>query len=82
VLTFYGALVVLAVLAGAALIPPGELEQTLRHPVDAGDYVQLAGLVATLATVGGALGSLAETDLAVWDAAYRQREDERTEGGG
>jgi hypothetical protein len=70
------------VTAGAALIPPARFEQTVGHPVSVADYLQLAVCVAALATVGGALGSMAESDAAVREAAYRSREDERTEAAG
>jgi len=49
------------------------LEQELGFPVSAEDYARLAWLVASVATVGGALGALVESDDAVRDAAYRPR---------
>lgn len=40
---------------------------------------KLAWLVASLASLGGALGSMVESDTSVREAAYRSRADERTE---
>jgi hypothetical protein len=79
VLAFYVALFALTALGGLLLIPDALFEQTVQHPVGVVDYLHLAVLVATLATVGGALGSLVDSDLAVRDAAYRSHADERTE---
>jgi hypothetical protein len=59
------------ILAGAALfISPHLLTQTLGHSVGVGDYAALAWFIASLATVGGALGAGLESDEAVREAAY------------
>jgi hypothetical protein len=58
----------------AALIPPHVLEQNVGHAVGVGHYLRLAWFVASLATIGGALGSLAESDLSVRNATYRSRD--------
>jgi hypothetical protein len=79
VLTLYAGLFVLSLAGALALIPPGLFEHTTGHPVGAVDYVRLACTIAALATLGGALGSLVESDDAVRDAAYRTRHDARTE---
>jgi hypothetical protein len=59
------------VLAGAGLaIAPDFLGNELGHSADVGDYATLAWFVTTLATVGGALGAVLESDEAVREAAY------------
>jgi hypothetical protein len=79
VITMYAGLFVLTFGSALLLVTTGPLEQTLGRPVDFGDYVRLAWLVSSLATVGGALGAALETDLAVREAAYAYRLDERDE---
>lgn len=48
-----------------------------RIPLDAAEYWTLSWFVASIATVGGALGSGLETDEAIRAAAYSKREQER-----
>jgi uncharacterized membrane protein len=81
VLTLYGALLVITGLCGAALISPHLLARTIGHAVGVVDYLRLTCLVASVATIGGALGSLVESDFAVRRATYRAHQDERTEAG-
>jgi len=42
----------------AASHPPSSLQETVRHAVSIGDYARLGWLVASISTLGGALGSL------------------------
>jgi len=70
---FYMALFVLVLLSALLVIDASFLGSTLGHPVDFGDYATLAWFTASLATVGGALGSGLETDESVRDALYRYR---------
>jgi hypothetical protein len=79
VLTLYVALFAIMAICAATLIPPHVFEEKIGHSVGVGDYLNLAWFVASLATIGGALGSVTESDLAVRHATYRNREDERTE---
>jgi hypothetical protein len=65
VVLFFGAL-----LAAALLIEISVLEQNLQRPVDAVDYLRLAWLISSMATVGGAIGSGLEDEETVRAAAY------------
>ncbi|HEY0533121.1 MAG TPA: hypothetical protein VGD29_16160 [Actinoplanes sp.] len=58
------------VLAAALLIDPSVLEQTLQRPVHYTDYLTLAWIISSLATVGGAIGSGLEDEETVRAAAY------------
>ncbi len=76
VLTLYAALFTLA-LAGALLLVPAALfSEGLGHRAALGDYLELAWLTSSLATVGGALGAGLESDEAVRGAAYTHRPDQ------
>jgi hypothetical protein len=66
----YLVLFVGTVLAGALLIDTSVLEQTLQRPVDFADYLTLAWIISSLATVGGAIGSGLEDEDTVRAAAY------------
>ncbi|MFB6668440.1 hypothetical protein [Streptomyces parvus] len=48
-----------------------------QHPLNAQNYCTLSWFVASIATVGGALGSGLESDEAIRAAAYSTREQER-----
>ena len=61
----------LASLAGAGLLIDSSLfASQVGHGVDFWTYVRLAWLASSLATAGGALGAMLETDTAVREAAY------------
>ena len=73
----YVALLV-ATLAAAWFLVTGELlGQTLQHPVGWPEYLTIAWLASSIATVGGALGSGVESDQSVRAAAYGYRQVER-----
>ena len=57
-------------LAAALLIDTSVLEQTLQRPVGPSDYLTLAWIISSLATVGGAIGSGLENEETVRAAAY------------
>lgn len=52
---------------------------TLRHQVGPGEYLILAWLAASLATIVGALGSTLEDEDTVRDAVYGYRQRRRQE---
>ncbi len=58
------------VLAAALLINTSVLKQTLQRPVHITDYLTLAWIISSLATVGGAIGSGLENEETVRAAAY------------
>jgi hypothetical protein len=66
----YAVLFTGTVLAAALLIDTSVLEQSLRRPVDVSDYLTLAWIISSLATVGGAIGSGLEDEKTVRAAAY------------
>jgi hypothetical protein len=74
----YVALFLLNSLSGGALIAPSVLEAEIHHPISIHDYLWLAWLVSSLATIGGALGVAVESDSAVREAAYGFRGDDDT----
>jgi hypothetical protein len=57
-------------LAAALLIDTSVLEQTRQRPAHATDYLTLAWIISSLATVGGAIGSGLEDQETVRAAAY------------
>jgi hypothetical protein len=57
-------------LAAALLINTSVLQQTLQRPVHFTDYLTLAWIISSLATVGGAIGSGLEDEETVRAAAY------------
>lgn len=57
-------------LAAALLIDTSVLQQTLQRPVRFTDYLVLAWIISSLATVGGAIGSGLEDEDTVRAAAY------------
>jgi uncharacterized membrane protein len=79
VMSLYMGLFVIFAVAAGAFLPPHHLAANVGHDVNVGDYLQLAWFSASIAIVGGALGSLVESDEAVRNAAYRVHADRRVE---
>ena len=73
VASLYLALFVVMTLAASIVIPPAAFDHEVGHPPNVWDMARLGWLVASLATVGGALGSLLESDSAIRAAIYRPR---------
>jgi hypothetical protein len=77
IVTLYAVLFLL-VLGGAGLVTaPVAFADAVGHDVRFADYAMLAWFVASLATIGGALGSALESEDAVRAAAYASSASER-----
>jgi hypothetical protein len=79
VLTLFAALFVITSICDLALIAPRVLAVELHHPVAYTDYLRVAWVVSSIATIGGALGAATESDLTVREAAYGFRPTEQTQ---
>jgi hypothetical protein len=77
VLTMYAGVFVLGLVAQAVMIEHGLLVETLGHAAGWSDRMRLVWFSASLATVGGALGTGFESDEAVRAAAYGYRQRQR-----
>jgi hypothetical protein len=71
------ALFVAMLCTAAILLKPEVFAQAVGHPVSTAGYLWLAWLTASIATVGGALGSGLEDDEGVKAAAYGIRQRQR-----
>jgi uncharacterized membrane protein len=76
ILALYAAVSAVSLIAAAIMIDPSVMTVQIGRRSDFGDYVRLALLAGALATIGGALGGTLESDTAVREAAYGQREDQ------
>ncbi|HKH76408.1 MAG TPA: hypothetical protein VKA51_05560 [Rubrobacteraceae bacterium] len=75
----YAILFALIFLAAWVFVPGGYFQTTLKHPVGFGEYVTLAWLGTSLATVAGALGASLEDEETVREASYGYRQRRRHE---
>lgn len=79
VMVFYVVVFALLLLTAWWTIPPEMVADQIGHPVGAASLVTMAWLVASVATLGGALGSGMEDDDAVRAATYGARQRQRFE---
>ncbi|MGW3911957.1 hypothetical protein ACWEBX_10570 [Streptomyces sp. NPDC005070] len=77
VLVCYGGLIVINLVWALFILNDQVFASTTRTPLSAAEYWTLSWFVASVATVGGALGSGLESDEAIRAAAYSKREQER-----
>lgn len=77
VLVCYAGLLVINLMWALFILNGHVFASMTRTPLHATEYWTLAWFVASVATVGGALGSGLETDEAIRAAAYSKREQER-----
>lgn len=82
VAVLHAALFCIMLFTSLLVLTPDLLARNIGHPVGIGDYLRLAWLLASISTVGGAIGSGLEDDEAVKSAAYgvRQRQRFNTRG--
>jgi hypothetical protein len=74
VAALYVALLAMTIVGTALLVPGSAMHDALGRPGHIGDYLSLAWLLASLATVGAVLGASLETDAAIRHAVYLTRE--------
>jgi hypothetical protein len=79
VLFAYAVLFALVFLAASVFVPIAYFQSTLKQPVGPGDYLILAWLGTSLATVAGAIGSSLEHEDTVREVAYGYRQRRRNE---
>ncbi|MFD5543357.1 hypothetical protein ACFWIJ_37525 [Streptomyces sp. NPDC127079] len=77
VVVCYVGLVVINLVWALFILNGRVFASTTRTPLNATEYWTLSWFVASVATVGGALGSGLESDEAIRAAAYSKREQER-----
>ncbi|MEU1437240.1 hypothetical protein ABZ438_24685 [Streptomyces sp. NPDC005786] len=77
VLVCYVGLLVINLVWALFILTDQVFASTTRTPLHATEYWTLSWFVASIATVGGALGSGLESDEAIRAAAYSKREQER-----
>jgi hypothetical protein len=79
VLFSYAVLFVFVLVAAGAFLESGFLQSNLGHPVGLSDYMRLAWMTTSLATVAGALGSELEDEETVREATYGYRQQRCTD---
>jgi hypothetical protein len=79
VLLAYSILFALIFVAAWVFVPGDYFQSTLKHPAGLGEYLTLAWLGTSLATVAGALGASLEDEERVRAASYGYRQRRRHE---
>ncbi|WP_129139346.1 hypothetical protein [Modicisalibacter coralii] len=77
VVFYYGVLYLLFLFAVYLFVPASLLSQNLGHAVGPANYLSLAWLASSLATLAGALGAGLEDDTTVLNATYGYRQRRR-----
>ena len=77
VLSLYAGVLVLSLLGEALLVRSSIFQESLGHPAGWTDYATIAWLAASMATVGGAIGSGLDSNEMARDAAYGYRQRQR-----
>lgn len=77
VVFYYVSLLVLFLGAVALFVPSSLLQSTLEHDIGLSDYLSLAWLATSVATIAGALGAGLESDETVRTATYGYRQKAR-----
>jgi hypothetical protein len=72
-LTLFAALLVITTLCDTTMLLQSVLEREVNHAVSLSDYLQIAWLATCMATLGGALGAVVESDLSVHEATFGYR---------
>ena len=80
VLSAYAILFALIFVAAWVFVPAAYFQSILKHPVGLGEYLSLAWLATSLATVAGAIGASLEHEETVRAASYGYRQRRRQEG--
>lgn len=75
----YIVLFVLFLVAVLVFVPSGLLQSQLGHSVSLINYMSLAWLACSVATIAGALGAGLESDETVRNATYGYRQRKRAE---
>jgi hypothetical protein len=80
VLSAYAILFALIFVAAWVFVPGAYFQSILKHSVGLGEYLSLAWLATSLATVAGAIGASLEHEETVRAASYGYRQRRRQEG--
>ena len=77
VVVYYVCLLGLFILAVSIIVPSSLLEARLGHPIGLSNYIVLAWLATSVATIAGAIGAGLEDEHTVRNATYGYRQRQR-----